>query len=214
MPDAVAMDGVPQPENFHPEGDVWQHTLLMLDMMRNPTPTLAMGILLHDVGKPPTMRVEERIRFDNHVSVGAKMAKSIMLRYRFSKAEMNAVIDLVADHMHFLNIKKMRESKLKRFLRGDNFPELLELFRIDCLGSHGDLSLYDFCKEKLAEFGKEEIRPPRLINGYDLIELGMKEGPVFKEILDTVEDAQLENRLKSKEEAIEFVRSQYIKEKQ
>jgi poly(A) polymerase len=206
LPEVAAMEGVAQPEQFHPEGDVFTHTLLMLQLAKKPSTTLAFGILLHDVGKPPTYVEKERIRFDRHTTVGAEMADAILKRLKFPRKETEAVVALVEDHLRFMDVKEMRESRLKRFLRQENFAEQLELHRLDCLASHGKLDNYHFCKSKLKEFGAEKISPPRLVSGKDLIELGFKPGPLFKKILSAVEDAQLEGKLKSREDAIAFIR--------
>jgi len=205
LPEVAAMEGVPQPPQFHPEGDVLTHTLKMFDFAQDLTHTLALGILLHDVGKPPTMTFEDRIRFHGHAELGAEMASAICKRMRLPNATSNLVVELVADHLRFMHVKEMRESTLKRFLRKEYFSEHLELHRLDCLGSHGDLSNYNFCKEKLEEFGQEVIRPAPLINGHDLIALGLAPGPVFSEILGAVEDRQLEGDLANREEALEWV---------
>ena len=151
LPEVAAMKGVAQPPEFHPEGDVWVHTLLMLESMRAPTPELAWGVLLHDVGKPPTFRLEERIRFDGHVEAGVKMAAAILSRLRFSLDDMRQIESLVANHLRFKDLQRMRESKLKRFLRMDRFDEHLELHRLDCLSSHRNLANYEFAVRKLAE---------------------------------------------------------------
>jgi poly(A) polymerase len=210
LPEIAAMKGVEQPPQFHPEGDVWVHTLLMLDLLPHPcSRTLAWGALLHDVGKPPTFRVApDRIRFDGHVEVGTRMAEEICRRLRFSNDDTAQVAALVANHLRFADAPRMKPSTLKRFLRLDRFPEHLEMHRIDCRASHGDLSVYEFIRQKLAEMPPEQIRPRPLITGDDLIALGYQPGPRFKEILAAVEDAQLEGRLRTKEEALEFVRKE------
>ena len=209
LPEIAAMKGVPQPPQYHPEGDVWIHTRLMLEQMREPSLTLALGVLLHDVGKPPTFEIADRIRFNGHAHVGARMAVNIMSRLRFGSAEIRRVEMLVAQHSKFQEITKMRESTLKRFLRQDGFPELLELHRIDCLASHRQLANYEFARHKLAEYAQEQLKPAPLITGRDLISAGYQPGPRFKQILQAVEDAQLESRIQSQEEAFEFVRRQF-----
>ena len=153
------MKGVPQPPEFHPEGDVWTHTLIMLDGLRNPSATLAMGVLLHDVGKPPTYRVAERIRFDGHVEAGVAITHEIMTHLRFSSEEIRQVEALVENHMRFKDAPRMRESTLKRFLRMPQFEEHLELHRLDCSSSHNMLDNYEFVKAKRKEFGQREDRP-------------------------------------------------------
>jgi len=208
LPEISAMKGVEQPPQFHPEGDVFVHTLLLLDKLRQPCPsTLAWGALLHDVGKPPTFRVApDRIRFDGHVDIGVKMAEEICLRLRFSNDDTQEILALVANHMRFADVERMNESTLKKFLRMPHFEEHLELHRMDCQSSHGDLTSYNYARKKLASIPPETMRPKPLINGDDLIVLGYAPGPRFKEILSAVEDAQLEGSLHSKEEALDFVR--------
>ncbi|MFC2174053.1 CCA tRNA nucleotidyltransferase [Acidobacteriota bacterium] len=206
LPDVDAMDGVQQPPEYHPEGDVWQHTLKMLDLMTEPTETLALAVLFHDLGKPQTFKVRERIRFDRHDTVGASMTRRIMKNLRFPRKTVEWVESLVREHLKFMNVDKMRPAKLKRFLSQDNFDEHLELHRLDCLGSHGKLDKYEFCRRTLAEMPPEELKPPRLVTGHDLIGLGLSPGPQFSDILKAVEDAQLEGRLKTQEEALEYIK--------
>lgn len=206
LPEVAAMEGVEQPPEFHPEGDVFTHTRLMLELADQPSETLALGILLHDVGKPPTFAVKERIRFDGHAEVGAQMAGEICRRLRISREDTKRVEALVKNHLRFIPVRQMRESTLKRFLRQEHFDEHLELHRLDCLASHGDLTNYYFCLEKLKEFEGEKMRPPRLITGNDLIEMGLQPGPRFSEILSAVEDRQLEGELEDREEALSWVR--------
>ncbi len=211
LPEIAKMKGVEQPPQFHPEGDVWVHTLMLLESLApDCSPTLAWGALLHDVGKPPTFRVApDRIRFDSHAEVGAKMAEEICRRFRFSNEETERVTGLVSHHMRFPEVTRMRDSTLKRFLRMPNFPEHLELHRIDCGASHRDLGLYNFVSEKLQSLGEEEIRPTPLISGDDLIASGYQPGPRFKEMLSACEDAQLEGQLHSKEQALEWVKEHF-----
>src|SRR6266850_1173621 len=207
LPELAKMKGVRQPPQFHPEGDVWVHTLLLLEKLpAGVSPTLALGALLHDVGKPPTFRVApDRIRFDNHAEIGARMAEQICQRLRLSNHETEQVVSLVGNHMRFAEVQRMRESTLKRFLRLPKFDEQLELHRIDCESSHRELGLYQFVKEKLESTPPEKIRPQPLVTGDDLIALGYAPGPRFKEMLAAAEDAQLEGRIRSAEEAREFV---------
>lgn len=212
LPEVAAMKGVPQPPEFHPEGDVWVHTLIALEQLpAGVSPTLAWGVLLHDVGKPPTFTETDRIRFNGHAALGAEMAVGILSRLRCSTEQIRQVEALVANHMRFGDIPKMKESTLKRFLRMDHFPEHLELHRIDCASCHARFGIYDLVKSKLAETPAEELRPPRLLTGRDLIEAGYRPGPAFTEILQTVEDAQLEHRIATREEALALVRGQYPK---
>ena len=207
LPEISAMKGVEQPPQFHPEGDVFVHTLLLLAKLPHPCPrTLAWGALLHDVGKPPTFRVApDRIRFDGHVEVGVKMAEEVCRRLRFSNEDTEQVLALVNHHMRFAHVTQMKESTLKKFLRMPSFQEHLDLHRMDCQSSHGDLASYNFAKEKLATIPPEKMRPAPLVTGDDLIAAGYVPGPRFKEILSAVEDGQLENRLLSKHDAMEFV---------
>jgi poly(A) polymerase len=211
LPEIAAMKGVEQPPQFHPEGDVFTHTLLLLDKLPlKCSKTLAWGALLHDVGKPPTFRVApDRIRFDNHVEVGVKMAAEICRRLRFSNHETDQILSLVDNHMRFKDVQRMKQSTLKRFLRLPAFDEHLELHRLDCLSSHGQLDSYVYSQEQLRSLPPEAIRPEPLITGQDLIEAGYKPGPRFKEILTAIEDAQLEGRVESREAAMEYVRREF-----
>ncbi len=211
LPEIAAMKGVQQPPQFHPEGDVFVHTLLLLEKLPlNGSKTLAWGALLHDVGKPPTFRVApDRIRFDGHVDVGVKMAAEICRRLRFSNHETDQILALVDNHMRFKDVQRMSQSTLKKFLRLPAFDEHLELHRLDCLSSHGQLDSYDYSREQLRSMPPEAIRPTPLIPGRDLIEAGYEPGPRFKEVLTAVEDAQLEGRLASREAAMEFVRRDF-----
>ena len=209
LPEIERMKGVQQPPQYHPEGDVWVHTLMLLEGLQpNCSRTLALGALLHDVGKPPTFRAApDRIRFDHHAEVGTKMAGKICHRFRLSNEETEQVSALVANHMRFGDVKRMKESTLKRFFRLPRFDEHLELHRLDCLSSHRDLSLYEYAKEKLHSLPEEQIRPRPLLTGDDLIQAGYKPGPQFKELLTAVEDAQLEGAISTKEEALSLVES-------
>jgi poly(A) polymerase len=209
LPEVAAMKGVEQPPEFHPEGDVWTHTLIMLEGLRDPTPTLALGVLLHDVGKPGTFRVADRIRFDGHVELGERIARDILTRLRFSNADIDQVIALIANHMRFKHVLEMRDSKLKRMLRMDRFEEHLELHRLDCRSSHGHLENYEFVKSKFEESPPEVLRPPRLLSGDDLKEAGYRPGPAFARMLEAVEDAQLESKIHTKEDALELVQSTF-----
>jgi poly(A) polymerase len=211
LPEIAAMKGVQQPPQYHPEGDVFVHTLLLLQKLpRGASKTLAWGALLHDVGKPPTFRIApDRIRFDGHVAIGVRMAAEICRRLRFSNGETDQILALVDNHMRFGQVERMNQSTLKKFLRLPAFDEHLELHRIDCLSSHGQLDAYEFAREQLHSIPPESIRPAPLITGRDLIEAGYEPGPRFKEILAAVEDAQLEGRLASREAAMEYVRWEF-----
>jgi putative nucleotidyltransferase with HDIG domain len=211
LPEISAMKGVEQPLEFHPEGDVFVHTLLLLENLPHPCPpTLAWGALLHDVGKPATFRAApDRIRFDNHVDVGVKIAEKICEQLRFSNHDAAQVLALVDNHMRFGHVTRMKESTLKRFLRMPMFDEHLALHRADSLASHRNLSTYELIRKKLAEIPPEKIRPVPLVTGDDLIAAGYAPGPRFREILDAVEDAQLEGRLLSRDAAIAFVKAEF-----
>ena len=211
LPEIEAMKGVEQPPQFHPEGDVFVHTLLLLEKLRHSCPpTLAWGALLHDVGKPPTFRVApDRIRFDGHVDVGVKMAEEICRRLRFSNHDTDQILALVKNHMRFAHAMQMSEATFKKFVRMPRFQEHLELHRIDCESSHGDLTTYRFTREKIASMPPEAVRPRPLVSGDDLIDAGYVPGPKFKEILGAVEDRQLEGMLHSGDEAMEFVRKEF-----
>jgi poly(A) polymerase len=211
LPEISAMKGVEQPPEFHPEGDVFAHTLLLLDNLPDPCPlTVAWGALLHDVGKPPTFRrAPDRIRFDNHVEVGVKMAEEICQRLRFSNDDTAQILALVDNHMRFGHVSRMKEATLKRFLRLPKFEEHLALHRADSLASHRILTTYEFINQKRAEIPPEKMQPSPLVTGDDLIAAGHVPGPKFREILDAVEDAQLEGRLPSRDAALEFVRREF-----
>jgi poly(A) polymerase len=211
LPEISAMKGVQQPPEFHPEGDVFVHTLLLLQELPQPCPsTLAWGALLHDVGKPPTFRVApDRIRFDNHVDIGVKMAEAICRRLRFSNDDTEQILALVANHMRFAHVPKMKDSTFKRFVRLPDFEQHIQLHRLDCMASHRDLRSYNFTRERIASIPPEAIRPTPLISGDDLISEGYVPGPRFKEILSLVEDAQLEGRLRTKASAMEYVKREF-----
>ncbi|MGB7283533.1 MAG: CCA tRNA nucleotidyltransferase [Candidatus Acidiferrum sp.] len=214
LPEIAAMKGVPQPPQFHPEGDVWIHTLLMIEGLRSgSSPTLAWGVLLHDVGKPPTYKpasqTGDRIRFDHHVDVGVRMAEAICRRYHFSNEETEQIIALVGNHMRFMAVNQMRKSTLKRFVRLPHFEKHLELHRLDCLSSHRNLDSYEEVQRFLAETPSAEVDPQRVLTGNDLRQMGYIPGPLFSEILRAVEDAQLEGQIATKEEAEDFVRKRF-----
>ena len=211
------MKGVEQPPQFHPEGDVWIHTRMMLDgLAAGVSPALAWGVLLHDVGKPPTFRsareTGDRIRFDRHVEVGVPMAEAVCRRLRFSNDDMEQVKALVANHMKFKDVHQMRQSTLKRFVRQPRFAEHLELHRLDCGASHGKLDAYETVRHLLAETPAEQVRPQRLLTGDDLKDMGYTPGPQFQRILTALEDAQIEGLILSRDEAIALVRRTYNKD--
>ena len=211
------MWGVEQPPEYHPEGDVWVHTLMLLEHLEaGCSASLAWGMLLHDVGKPATYQPPnpkksgDRIRFNGHVEVGVRIAEVILGRLRFSNEEAAQVISLIRNHMRFGDVLQMKQSTLKRFLRLPRFEEHLALHKADCLSSHGKLELYHFTKAQYASVDFEQLRPVLLLNGRDLIEAGYRPGPGFKAMLEVAEDAQLEGLISSKNEALELVRSKFL----
>jgi poly(A) polymerase len=213
LPEVAAMKGVEQPPEYHPEGDVWIHTLLLLDQLpANVKGTLAWGALLHDVGKPPTFRAPDpadpkpRIRFNGHAEVGATMTRAIMNRLRFSSADIDQVVSLVANHMRFGDVKHMKQSTLKRFFRLHDFPEHLALHKLDVTSSHNLLDLYHYAKEEFEKAPEEVYKPTPLLTGRDLIEAGLNPGPRFKQLLQDLEDAQLEGAIHTREQAINLLR--------
>jgi poly(A) polymerase len=212
LPEIDAMKGCKQPEQFHPEGDVFQHTRLMLQFLPEKVSVpLVFSVLLHDVAKPRTATVDEtgRIRFNAHDRIGAVMTEEIMRRLRFAGAEIDATVEMVRQHMVFKDVPKMRVAKLKRFMARPTFDDELELHRVDCEGSHGMLDNYEFLLRKREEFASEPIIPPPLVRGDDLIALGLKPGPKFGGILEAVETRQLEGTLRTREEALDWVKREY-----
>jgi len=207
LPEVAALRDVAQPPQFHPEGDVLTHTKLMLQLMGPASPTLAWGVLLHDIGKPPTFeQAPDRIRFNGHDAEGTRMADALCERLKFSKHDRERIVALVKEHLRFMHAKLMKPSTLKRFLRQPGFDEHLALHRLDCLGSHGDLEIFDFVTEQLNATPPEALRPPRLVTGDDLIALGYRPGKRFKDILDDVEERQLAGELTTREGTLEHVR--------
>jgi putative nucleotidyltransferase with HDIG domain len=210
LPEVAVMKGTQQSSDYHPEGDVFAHTMLLLSHLDEPSETLAYGCLLHDIAKPVCIRQDaDRITFYGHTEKGAEMAEEILKRLKRGRAVSERVSYLVHNHLRHIQAPKMRLSTLKRFLREDGIEELLELARIDALSSNGDLQYYRFCKERLGELKEEEIRPAPLVRGDDLIALGLTPGPIFADILRQVEDAQLGGELASREEALEWVQRHY-----
>lgn len=215
LPEIKALQGVQQPPEFHPEGDVWIHTLMMLEGLATPvnveavTPVLALGVLLHDVGKPPTFAIRERIRFDNHVEVGAQMAEEICGRLRLSAHDTERVVELVRHHLRFKDFPNMKRSTQLRFIRMEGFREHLELHRLDCLSSHRNLENYEMAQRMLEETPSEVVKPAPLLGGDDLIAQGYKPSPLFKTIIAAVEDAQLEGKIQSREDAMQLVGNQF-----
>jgi poly(A) polymerase len=211
LPEISALKGTPQSPDYHPEGDVFQHTMLLLGHLDSAaSETLAYGCLLHDVAKPVCLRREgQRITFYGHTERGAMMAEEILKRLKRSRSVWEQVAYLVRNHLRHVQAPQMRLSTLKRFLRQEGVEELLELTRIDALSSNGDLGYYRFCKERLVELKDEEIRPEPLLRGGDLIALGLKPGPIFTDILRQAEDAQLGGELQSREEALQWLQRNY-----
>jgi len=211
LPEVERMRGVEQPPRFHPEGDVWEHTMMMLDILSTETaphtpPALAWGVLLHDAGKPLSRTEDEDgVHFYGHAKLGEQIAEVVARRLRFSRRDREQVIALIHHHMDFMNVKKMRPSRLKRFLRMPDFDLHLQLHRLDCLASHGMLDCYDFCKDRLSVLEHEALHPQRLLSGNDLVEMGVAPGRRLGEILSLLEEEQLENRISSKEDARAFV---------
>ena len=218
LPEVAAMKGVQQPPQYHPEGDVWTHTLMMIEGLEaGCSTTLAWGVLLHDVGKPPTFRpiseTGDRIRFDGHVDVGVRMAEAICRRFRFSNEETEQILALIANHMKFKDVGRMKASTLKRFVRMPQFGEHMALHRLDCLSSHRRLDAYEFVGKLLKETPREQIHPARLLTGDDLAGMGYRPGPIFSEILRALEDAQLEGQIGTESEARELVRRLFRQKK-
>ena len=213
LPEVEALKGCEQPAQFHPEGDVFVHTRAMLELLPPDAPVnLALGVLFHDIGKPPTFRYhadEDRIRFSGHDRVGANMTEKLMERLRFSRADIDRVTEAVRQHMVFKDVQNMRTAKLKRFMAREGFEEELELHRVDCQSSHGTLDNYDFLKAKAEEFANEPLIPPPLVTGHDLMALGWKPGPHFGQILEVVQTAQLEGTLTTKEDAIAWIKANH-----
>ncbi|HEY6201105.1 MAG TPA: CCA tRNA nucleotidyltransferase [Candidatus Binatia bacterium] len=210
LPEISAMHGVEQSPDYHPEGDVFVHTMLVLEQLVEPTESVAYGALLHDVGKPVTAgRNEQRITFYGHTEQGAEMAVAILKRLKRSRSVWERVAYLVKNHLRHVQAPKMRVSTLKRFLGEPGIDELLEVTRLDALASNGDLQYYDFCRQKMAELKHEEIHPPPLVTGKDLIALGLEPGPMFHVILDRVKEAQLEGELRDRQQALDWIEKEY-----
>jgi len=211
LPQIASMKGVEQPPQFHPEGDVWIHTLMLLEQLpAGCSMTLAWGALLHDVGKPPTFRrAPDRIRFDGHVEIGVAMAAEICRDFRFSNEEARQVLALIENHMRFMDAPRMKTSTLKRFFRLDRFEEHLALHRMDCLAASGNLEHWEFVRERFASMPEEAVRPQPLITGRELIAAGYTPGAGFREMLRAAEDAQLEGSIATAEEALQLVRERF-----
>ncbi len=212
LPEMVPLKGCEQPPDFHPEGDVFVHTRLMLSLLPETVSIpLVFATLFHDLGKPPTMQRDEtgRIRFNGHESVGAEMTEKIMRRLRFSNEEIEATVAMVQNHMVFKDVQNMRVARLKRFMARPTFDDELELHRVDCLASHGLLDNFEFLNRRRQDFASEPLIPPPLITGHDLIGMGWKPGPKFKTVLDAVQVRQLEGTLQTREEALSWVKREF-----
>src|SRR3984957_1937983 len=209
LPEIEALKGCDQPEQFHPEGDVFVHTRLMLSLLEpNATGPQILAVLLHDIGKPPTRSfdpVDRRIRFNGHDRVGAAMAEDVMMRLRFPRQEIDLVVEAVRNHMMFKDVQQMRPAKLRRFMARPHFGIELELHRIDCAGSHGALENYQFLVRKSSEFAQEPLIPPPLVRGDDLISMGLKPGPKIGELLEAVQTAQLEGEVHTRAESLQLL---------
>lgn len=205
LPEVDALYGVPQEKRFHPEGDVYTHTMLMLEHMALPDPLLAWSALLHDIGKAATTFTDEnnRIRAFGHEEKGADMVLDIASRLKFSTAERNAVSTAVRNHMRMAHVREMKSAKLKRWMCDENFPLELELHRLDCISSHKFMDCWLFLTDQLAATPVEVLRMQPLVNGNDLIKLGAKPSPAFKKILDALFDRQLTGEFENKEAALE-----------
>ena len=206
LPEVLMMKNVDQPKDFHPEGDVFIHTCLVLDKLAQSDPLNSIeviyGALFHDIGKPDTFEKTDRIRFNRHEYVGAIKAENICKRLKFSKKQTDSIVSLVKEHMKFGNVMNMKKSTFKRFISMDNFDDHLKLHKADCLGSHGDLSLLEFTLNEMKNLENEPTLPKPFINGDDLINLGIKPGPHYKLILNQIFDEQLEGHIKSRDDAL------------
>jgi poly(A) polymerase len=212
LPEIEALKGCEQPPQFHPEGDVFKHTRIMLGLLPPVVSVpLVLSVLFHDIGKPATFAIDPtgRIRFSGHDRLGAEMTERLMERLRFSRAEIDATVEAVANHMVFKDVKEMRVAKLKRFMARPHFDDEMELHRVDCTSSHGLLDNYDFLRARREEFASEPLIPAPLVTGRDLIALGLVPGPRFSEILEAVQSRQLEGTLTSHDEALAFIRETF-----
>lgn len=220
LPEIAAMKGVEQPPEYHPEGDVFRHTVAMLDLMQDPEVELAYAVLLHDVGKPPTYRLgadrdgRPRIRFDNHAAVGADMAEAILRRLRMSNAFIDRVVTAVRQHMRFIEVRNMRDATLRRMLAAPTLPLELELHRLDCLSSHGDLGNYEFLQERISALAREVKLPEPWVSGRDLMALGIPEGPLVGQWRRRAYDAQLNGQFASREALLAWLGSELARDRQ
>jgi poly(A) polymerase len=211
MPEVLELIGCEQPPEYHPEGDVYIHTRIMLEMLEPEAPLeLCLAVLLHDIAKPPCRKVVPetgRIRFDGHDAMGAEMAETILRRLRYPNGVIAAVVQMVARHMMFIHIQQMRTAKLKRFMAEPTFEQEMELHRVDCGSSNGLTDNYDYVRGKAAEFAAQPLIPPPLVTGRDLIEMGLKPGPQFRHILEAIQTEQLEGRILDREPALKYLES-------
>ena len=209
LPEVLAMQGVEQPPEFHPEGDVFEHTVAMLDLMETLDPLVAFSVLLHDVGKPAKARRDaQRIRFDGHASYGADVAQEVLHRLRFPTSDIKAIAHCVAGHMRFMDVQRMRESKVRRLVGGPTFAVELELHRLDCLASHGKLENYDFLIGFRDRMAAEPVLPEPWVSGHDILQMGVAQGPPVGTWRDKAYDAQLERRFESRQELIDWLHDQ------
>ena len=214
LPELATCKGCEQPPQFHPEGDVFVHTRLMLSLLPEEVSTpLVFSVLLHDIGKPPTAKVDDegRIRFNGHEHVGADMALKVMERLRFSRAETDATVEAVRFHMAFKDVPNMRVAKLKRFMARGGFEDEMQLHRVDCLGSHGFIDNYHFLRAKQEEFAHEPLIPKPFVNGHDLLALGLPPGPRVGAILEAAQTRQLEGAFKDRDDALSWVKTEYFR---
>jgi poly(A) polymerase len=206
LPEVARLKGVEQPPDYHPEGDVWVHTLLLLEQLRSPRLELALAALLHDIGKPTTFTVTDRIRFNSHDQVGAAMAHEILSRLRFPGEVVEKTVALIAQHMKFTNAMNMREATFKRFSRQSVFPMLLELYRMDKLAGNGDLARFEQVERRYRAIPATELHPSPLLDGHDLIRAGVPQGLAIRQHLSALEDEQLEGRVNTRAEAEAWLR--------
>ncbi|MDO9541163.1 MAG: CCA tRNA nucleotidyltransferase [Kiritimatiellia bacterium] len=208
MPEAETMRGQEQPPQFHPEGDVWTHTILMLNALTRPSLRLAYAVLLHDIGKPVTaIKAPDRIRFNRHAEFGAAIATTILQRLRLPSADIKAVSHIIGNHMRFMDVRRMRKSTLRRLITADTFPDELELHRLDCVASHGDMQNYCFLADFKAKFEVEPVLPPPLIKGNDIIALGVSPGPDVGRLKKAAYDAQLESKFDGRNAALKWLKN-------
>ncbi|MBN1794320.1 MAG: HD domain-containing protein [Candidatus Omnitrophica bacterium] len=209
LPEVCALKGVEQPREFHPEGDVFEHTRRMMDLLENPNPVLAFATLLHDIAKPATFQQSDRIRFNEHDKRGAEMAEHILRRLRFSNRDIETVSIMIANHMRFMHVKQMKPTRLEHFMLRPTFPDELVMHRIDCLASHGDLSVFEFLTEKYKELQARPPAAPPVLSGRDLLGAGYTQGPYMGEVLRQAEEAYLEGIVQTKEEALRWVKEHF-----